>query len=50
MGERTVERVRLDPGQRVLDVCAGTGSSAIPAARAVGPAGSVLAVDPSARY
>ncbi|WP_437754960.1 class I SAM-dependent methyltransferase [Sorangium sp. So ce1389] len=45
IGERTVERVRLEPGHRVLDVCSGTGSSAIPAARAVGPTGSVLAVD-----
>ncbi|WP_437926762.1 class I SAM-dependent methyltransferase [Sorangium sp. So ce291] len=45
IGERTVERARLDPGHRVLDVCCGTGSSAIPAARAVGPTGSVLGVD-----
>ncbi|WP_437305809.1 class I SAM-dependent methyltransferase [Sorangium sp. So ce388] len=45
IGERTVERVRLEPGHRVLDVCSGTGASAIPAARAVGPSGSVLAVD-----
>ncbi|WP_437316161.1 class I SAM-dependent methyltransferase [Sorangium sp. So ce385] len=45
IGERTVERARLEPGYRVLDVCSGTGASAIPAARAVGPTGSVLAVD-----
>ncbi|WP_437745735.1 class I SAM-dependent methyltransferase [Sorangium sp. So ce1504] len=45
IGERTVERARLEPGHRVLDVCSGTGASAIPAARAVGPTGSVLAVD-----
>jgi SAM-dependent methyltransferase len=45
IGERTVERARLEPGHRVLDVCCGTGSSAIPAARAVRPTGSVLAVD-----
>jgi ubiquinone/menaquinone biosynthesis C-methylase UbiE len=38
----------LLPGQQVLDVCCGTGASAIPAARAVGAAGSVLAVDVAA--
>ncbi|WP_437723544.1 class I SAM-dependent methyltransferase [Sorangium sp. So ce861] len=45
IGERTVERAGLEPGHRVLDVCSGTGSSAIPAARAVGPTGWVLGVD-----
>ncbi|WP_437733260.1 class I SAM-dependent methyltransferase [Sorangium sp. So ce1335] len=45
IGERTVERIGLERGHRVLDVCSGTGSSAIPAARSVGPTGSVLAVD-----
>lgn len=35
----------LRPGERVLDVCCGTGSSAIPAARAVGPRGTVDAID-----
>jgi SAM-dependent methyltransferase len=44
-GARTVERLELRPGMRVLDVCAGSGASAIPAARAVGPAGRVIAVD-----
>jgi ubiquinone/menaquinone biosynthesis C-methylase UbiE len=44
-GERTVARLALPPGSRVLDVCAGTGASAIPAARAVGQAGSVIAID-----
>jgi SAM-dependent methyltransferase len=33
------------PGERVLDVCCGAGSSAIPAARAVGPEGHVDAID-----
>lgn len=32
-------------GERVLDACCGTGASALPAARAVGPAGRVDAVD-----
>ncbi|MGQ0743352.1 MAG: class I SAM-dependent methyltransferase [Acidimicrobiales bacterium] len=44
-GARTVEHAQIGPGQRVLDACCGTGSSAIPAARAVGPGGSVLGVD-----
>lgn len=44
-GRRTVERLRLVPGERVLDLCCGTGASALPAARAVGPTGSVLGVD-----
>ena len=44
-GRRTVERLDLAPGARVLDVCCGSGASAIPAAEAVGPGGSVLGVD-----
>ena len=44
-GARTVERLDLQPGMRVLDVCSGSGGSAIPAARAVGPTGQVIAVD-----
>jgi ubiquinone/menaquinone biosynthesis C-methylase UbiE len=44
-GRRTIERLRLAPGARVLDVCCGSGASAIPAAEAVGPQGSVLGVD-----
>lgn len=35
------------PGDRVLDACCGTGASAIPAARLVGPGGRVDAVDVS---
>jgi SAM-dependent methyltransferase len=44
-GRRTVERLQLAPGERVLDLCCGTGASALPAARAVGPSGAVLGVD-----
>jgi ubiquinone/menaquinone biosynthesis C-methylase UbiE len=44
-GRRTVERMHLRSGARVLDVCCGAGGSALPAARSVGPEGSVLGVD-----
>ncbi len=44
-GGRTVARVGLSPGARVLDVCCGSGASAIPAAEVVGPDGFVLGVD-----
>lgn len=48
-GRRTVERAGLLPGQNTLDVCCGSGASAIPAAEIVGPGGSVLGVDLSER-
>jgi ubiquinone/menaquinone biosynthesis C-methylase UbiE len=44
-GRNTVARLRLAPGARVLDVCCGSGASALPAAETVGPAGAVLGVD-----
>ena len=44
-GRATVERLRLRAGASVLDVCCGSGASAIPAADIVGPKGSVLGVD-----
>ena len=47
-GAETVSRVRLAPGQAVLDLCCGAGASAIPAARAVGPSGCVLGIDVAA--
>ena len=44
-GRKTVEKLRLRQGARVLDVCCGSGASAIPAAESVGPSGWVLGVD-----
>jgi len=45
IGQRTIERLRLKPGDRVLDVACGSGASAIPAAQNVGESGTVLGVD-----
>jgi ubiquinone/menaquinone biosynthesis C-methylase UbiE len=44
-GRRTIELASLPIGSRVLDVCCGAGASAVPAATAVGPTGSVIGVD-----
>lgn len=44
-GRRTIEHLRPRAGHRILDVCCGSGASAIPAAERVGPGGSVLGVD-----
>jgi ubiquinone/menaquinone biosynthesis C-methylase UbiE len=44
-GRSTVERLHLAPGSRVLDVCCGSGASALPAAAIVGPEGFVLGID-----
>ena len=44
-GGRTVELLALRPGSNVLDVCCGAGASALPAARLVGPRGSIVGVD-----
>jgi ubiquinone/menaquinone biosynthesis C-methylase UbiE len=44
-GRKTIDRLRLAEGARVLDVCCGSGASALPAADAVGPRGSVTGVD-----
>jgi SAM-dependent methyltransferase len=43
-GRRTVERLQLCKGAMVLDVCCGSGASALPAAEIVGPSGFVLGV------
>jgi ubiquinone/menaquinone biosynthesis C-methylase UbiE len=44
-GRATVERLRLPIRSRVLDVCCGSGASALPAAERVGPQGFVLGID-----
>lgn len=44
-GRRTIGRLGLPAGARVIDVCCGAGASALPAAEAVGPGGEVLGVD-----
>jgi ubiquinone/menaquinone biosynthesis C-methylase UbiE len=45
VGAGAVQRINLTAGQSVLDLCCGTGASALPAARAVGPTGQVLGID-----
>jgi ubiquinone/menaquinone biosynthesis C-methylase UbiE len=44
-GQQTIDHLSLRSGDRVLDVCCGTGASAIPAAIRVGPTGQVLGID-----
>jgi ubiquinone/menaquinone biosynthesis C-methylase UbiE len=44
-GRASVDRLELRPGAIVLDACAGSGASALPAAERVGPSGKVVAVD-----
>lgn len=48
-GQRTVERIGLLPGEHVLDVCSGSGGSALPAAEMVGAGGQVIAADLAGR-
>jgi ubiquinone/menaquinone biosynthesis C-methylase UbiE len=44
-GRRTIQLASLASGSRVLDVCCGAGASALPAAEAVGPTGTVIGID-----
>jgi ubiquinone/menaquinone biosynthesis C-methylase UbiE len=44
-GQQTIDRLSLQAGNRVLDVCCGSGASAINAALRVGSSGYVLGVD-----
>jgi len=45
LSARTVDRLKLSPGHRVLDVACGTGPSLIAAAERVGPSGRVVGLD-----
>lgn len=45
VGEETTRKAHMTPGDHVLDVCCGSGASALPAARAVGATGKVDAID-----
>ena len=45
IGFQSVDRLELQEGMRVLDVCCGTGASALPAAHQVGSQGRVTGVD-----
>jgi ubiquinone/menaquinone biosynthesis C-methylase UbiE len=44
-GQRTVDRMNIDAGASILDVCSGAGASALPAGRRVLPDGRVLGID-----
>jgi ubiquinone/menaquinone biosynthesis C-methylase UbiE len=44
-GRRTIDRLDLQAGMRVLDVCCGSGASAIVAAEKVGAEGLVIGID-----
>jgi ubiquinone/menaquinone biosynthesis C-methylase UbiE len=44
-GRKTIERLNLGQGSRILDVCCGSGASALPAAEITGPSGFVVAID-----
>jgi ubiquinone/menaquinone biosynthesis C-methylase UbiE len=44
-GRNTINRLDLKPGALVLDVCCGSGASALPAAKVVGNAGHVTGID-----
>ena len=44
-GQKSIQHLCVSSGDRVLDVCCGTGASAIPAAKCVGSTGAVLGID-----
>jgi ubiquinone/menaquinone biosynthesis C-methylase UbiE len=44
-GRNTINRLDLKPGASVLDVCCGSGASALPAAELVGDGGQVIGID-----
>src|SRR5215831_19354519 len=45
LSDRMMELAHIEPGQRVLDVATGIGEPALTAARQIGPAGLVVAID-----
>lgn len=45
LSARTIDRLKLQRGQSVLDVACGTGPATVAAARRVGPSGRVVGVD-----
>lgn len=45
LGRRAMERARIAPGERVLDVGCGCGATTLELARRVGPTGSVTGID-----
>lgn len=48
IGKQVIDLLRLQPGEKVLDLGCGRGACLFPAAEAVGPTGRVLGVDLSA--
>src|SRR5438552_16508700 len=48
LGEQTMDRAGIAPGERVIDVGCGCGDTTIALGRRVGPGGGVLGVDVSA--
>jgi enediyne biosynthesis protein CalE5 len=47
LSDRLIALAQIEPGQHVLDIATGIGEPAVTAARRVGPAGQVLAIDQS---
>lgn len=47
--DAVLDAAQLEAGERVIDIACGTGMVTLPAAKAVGPAGTVLATDISQR-
>lgn len=45
MSTRTIDRLDLEPGHRVLEVPCGTGAALIPLAERVGSSGRVVGID-----